>query len=55
MPVNPDLLPFTTTAAGKWTLSAGVPVGLVGELFGQAAIFDGPNLVVSNPLHAHVQ
>jgi hypothetical protein len=55
LPLFPDLLPFTTTPAGTWSPSFGVPPTMPVDLFAQTAIVNGAALVVSNPLLVHVQ
>jgi hypothetical protein len=55
--INPftlDLLPFTTDAGGRFNVNAGIPPGFpTGDIYLQAAMLDGANLLLSNPLQAH--
>lgn len=54
VPADPNLMFFATTATGTWTATFQVPPGFVLDVYCQVGVFDGPTLLVSNPVQAHV-
>jgi hypothetical protein len=55
LPIDPNILFFTTTATGTWTLPVTVPTIPPQDFFVQVAIADPAGLVLSNPVQIHVQ
>ncbi len=53
-PLSTNLFAITTTPTGTFNLTVPLPPGLPsGDLFGQMAIVDGTNVILSNPVQMH--